>query len=310
MADLLIRQHKYIIIVIIMDYPIIQIKNGGRSYPKLLAQIADPPKSIYCRGNLKLFNSLCFGVVGTRKFSAYGKEAAEKLVSRLAKYFTIVSGLALGIDGIAHQATLNAGGKTVAVLGSGVDDKSIYPQTNLRLAKDILKNNGLIISEYPPEEAGYKSNFPERNRIISGLSKGVLIVEADIRSGSLITARLALEQNRDVFSVPGNIFSPRSEGTNYLIRKGAKLVSRIEDILEEYEHLKLSSAEILNKIISTKNKTEKMIIDILGRTGPQSTDAIITKTKIKASEIIAALSMMEIREILDKMADGKYSIKK
>src|SRR3989344_306747 len=199
----------------IMHFPIINLGQTSRDYPKLLSQIADPPTRLYCRGNIKLLNTFCFGVVGTRKLTSYGKEATEKIVSGLANSgMTIVSGLAMGIDAVAHQTALDNELPTIAVLGSTVKDNNIGPRVNLTLAMEILKNNGLLISEYKKEAEVYAINFAIRDRIISGLSKGVLIVEGAEKSGSLITAKSATEQNRDVFAVPGSIFSFVSAGPN------------------------------------------------------------------------------------------------
>ena len=289
-----------------MLMPIKKVAIGEETYPKLLTHITDPPQILYCRGNLNLLNKTCFAVVGTRKLTSYGKEATQNIVRGLVQAgFVIVSGLALGIDAVAHQATLDQGGKTIAVLGSGIDDGSIYPNTNFRLAMNILKNNGLIISEYPSGTAGYKSNFPERNRIISGLSKGVLVVEADQISGSLITAKLALDQNRDVFAVPGSIFSSRSIGPNNLIKKGAKLVSSAQDILDEYgENLKLF--EDLKPALSTKDPVQKIILAILDNKGTVFIDDIIRESKKETSKIIAALSVLEIKGLIKNTGNGKY----
>ncbi|HYU64864.1 MAG TPA: DNA-processing protein DprA, partial [Candidatus Paceibacterota bacterium] len=199
-------------------YPIINLTRKDKTYPKLLSQIHQPPKMLYYRGNISLFQTPCLAVVGTRKLTPYGQEATRFLVHDLIKAScTIVSGLALGIDAAAHTAALEAGGNTIAVLGSGIDDESIYPRTNFNLAHKILNHNGLIVSEYPEGTKAQHFTFPARNRIISGLSRGVVVIEADRESGALITAQFALEQNRDVFAIPGSIFAPRSIGTNSLI---------------------------------------------------------------------------------------------
>lgn len=288
-----------------MNFPIIEIKLKTRDYPKLLAQIADPPEQLYCRGNIKLLNSFCFGVVGTRKLTSYGREATEHIVSGLADSgMTIVSGLAMGIDAVAHQTALDNDLPTIAVLGTGIDDKSIYPNTNLALAKNILEEEGLIISEYPEGTNGYKGNFPARNRIISGLSKGVLVIEAPLVSGALITTRCATEQNRDVFAVPGNIFSINSKGPNMLIQKGAKPVFSAEDILGAYyQNLELNLGP--RSDISTQNPTEKKILDILDAKGKLTADEIISTAKLETSQVIATLSILEIKGKV-KQKSGKY----
>jgi len=282
-----------------MQYPVTEITKNSREYPERLRQISDSPKKLFCRGNLDLFSTECFAVVGTRMITAYGKEAVQKLVPPLARQFTIVSGLALGIDAAAHKATLDAGGKTISVLGGPVESPS--PRTNYTLANEILSRGGLIISEYPVDTTIYPVNFAVRDRIISGLSRGVLIIEADEKSGSLITAQCALEQNRDVFAIPGNIFSPKSSGTNKLIQNGAKLVSSVTDIIQDYSMLDL-------KPVSTENPTERSILAILKTNGPQSMDAIITSTGVDAANIMTSLSMMEIKSMVRKTATGEYRI--
>lgn len=203
-------------------------------YPKQLKNIYDPPIKIYVLGNRKLLNQCGIAIVGTRKASEYGKKVALQFAKDLSqKGINVISGLALGIDTYAHLGTLqqNSIGKTIAVLGSGLDN--IYPKQNIELAKQIIKNDGCLISEYPVGTKPEKQNFPQRNRIISGLSDGVLIVEAAEKSGALITADFALEQGREIFAVPGSVFSNTSIGTNNLIKQGARLVTKFEEILEE-----------------------------------------------------------------------------
>ena len=290
-----------------MTWPIEKILLGDKKYPMMLTQISDPPKQLYCRGNLDLLNSECVGVVGTRKLTPYGKESAQYITRGLATAgFTIVSGLAMGIDAVAHQATLDIGGKTIAVLGGGVGDRKIGPRINLFLARNILENNGLLISEYSDNEEIYALNFAMRNRIISGLSKGVVIVEADINSGSLITAKCALDQNRDVFAIPGNIFSNKSTGSNELIKSGAKLVTSAQDISDEYGY----NVNIFDKIkdkISTKNPIEQSIIAILEDRGESSADEIISHlTSAETSDILSSLSALEINDLIKKLSNGKY----
>ncbi len=290
-----------------MTWPIEKILLGDKKYPMMLTQIADPPKQLYCRGNLDLLNSECIGVVGTRKLTPYGKESAQYITRGLATAgFTIVSGLAMGIDAVAHQATLDIGGKTIAVLGGGVGDRKIGPRINLFLARNILENNGLLISEYSDNEEIYALNFAMRNRIISGLSKGVVIVEADINSGSLITAKCALDQNRDVFAIPGNIFSNKSTGSNELIKSGAKLVTSAQDISDEYGY----NVNIFDKSkdkISTKNPIEQSIIAILEDKGESSADEIISHlTSAETSDILSSLSALEINDLIKKLSNGKY----
>ncbi len=203
------------------------------SYPESLRTIKYAPQILYYRGELPAKEN-CFAVVGTRTCSAYGKELALKIAGDLAGAgLTIVSGLAYGIDSFAHQAAMERGGKTIAVLGTGLDEKSVYPQENLALAQRIIETGGALISEYPAGTHGSKISFPKRNRIISGLCLGVLVVEAKEKSGSLITARWARRQMKKVFALPGQVNSPNSKGCHYLIKHGAKLVESAEDIIKE-----------------------------------------------------------------------------
>ncbi len=287
-----------------MNWPIKKIAIGEEVYPKLLTHIADPPQILYCRGNLNLLNKTCFAVVGTRKLTSYGKEVAQNVVRGLVQAgFVIVSGLAMGIDTVAHQTTLDCEGKTIAVFGTPLDQ--IYPPENSKLAQDILDNDGLIISEYPSGYPGLGINFAIRDRLISGLSKGVLVIEAPEKSGALITAQCAIDQNRDVFAVPGSIFSSNSVGPNNLIKKGAKLVNSAQDILDEYgENLKLF--EDLKPVLSTKDPVQKIILAILDKDGTMFIDDIIRKSEKETSKIIAALSVLEIKGLIKNIGNGKY----
>jgi DNA processing protein len=200
-------------------------------YPQILKEIYDPPICLYIKGNKKILNSFALAIIGCRDSSVYGEKNAEKFAFELAKRkIVIVSGLAKGIDSCAHKGTVLAKEKTIAVIGNGLD--FIYPSENTKLANEIIKNDGCIISEYPLGTKPEKQNFPARNRIISGISKGVLVVEAKEKSGTLITVDFALEQGRDVFALPGNINSLNSVGTNELIKQGASIVCNVEDVLQ------------------------------------------------------------------------------
>ncbi len=270
-------------------------------YPELLRHIADPPFLLYVRGNRQTWTAQCFGVVGTRALSEYGKRVVPHITLDVARAgFNIVSGLAAGIDTLAHKTALEAGVPTIAVLGTGIDDATIFPAQNLGLAHKIIEKGGTIISEYAPETHGTKFSFPQRNRIISGLSRGVLVVEADEISGALITARCANEQGRDVFAIPGNIFAKTSQGTNNIIKKGAKLVTCAEDILEEYEiYLK----KVKHKI-KADNELEERILGVL--TGePITADDIIRHTGLDAPQANATLMIMELKKKI-KNLNGKF----
>ncbi len=207
----------------------ITIKDNN--YPRLLKEIYDPPEQLYITGELKAKEKYPLAVVGTRKMSDYGKRVTVFLVKGLVKAgFTIISGLALGIDGLAHQTALDAGGRTIAVLGSGLD--IIYPPEHKKLAADIIKSGGAVISEYPPGARPSRRTFPARNRIVAGLSLAVLVIEAPEKSGALITAKVALDQGREVLAVPGNIYNPNSIGCHKLIKMGAKAVTNPEDVFD------------------------------------------------------------------------------
>ena len=204
-----------------------------KEYPELLKHIYDPPINLYIRGNKEVLNMASIAIVGCRDASDYGLKNAKKFAYDLSKSgFNIVSGLARGIDSASHLGAVNAKGKTIAVLGNGLD--FIYPKENVRLAQEILEMGGAIISEYPLGTKPDKMNFPARNRIISGMCNGILVVEAKERSGTLITLDFALEQGREIFAIPGNIDSENSFGTNDIIKQGAKLVTYAKEIVEEY----------------------------------------------------------------------------
>ncbi|GAH63960.1 unnamed protein product, partial [marine sediment metagenome] len=229
-----------------------------KNYPKLLKEIKDPPEVLYYEGELKSEEN-CFAVVGTRMSSSYGKQVALEIAGDLAEAgLTIVSGLAPGIDSFSHIATLERGKRTIAVLGTGLDEKSIYPQENLKLARKILETGGALISEYPPGTRGTQFTFPQRNRIISGLSLGVLIIEAKQKSGALITANWAKKQGRKIFAIPGPIHSLNSKGCHYLIKhEAAKLVENANDILKE---LNLPLKE-LSSFYEGENEEENLILN-------------------------------------------------
>lgn len=215
-----------------MKYKVIKVDKNSRFYPERLKNIDCPPKQLYCLGNIELLNyQTTLGMIGSRNCSAYGEKAAKDFAFHLAQNeVCIVSGLAKGIDAFSHIGALNANGKTIAVLGSGFDN--IYPKENEKLFQEIIKKEGLVISEYPLETKPLKYHFPARNRIISGLSDSVLVVEARKNSGTNITVDFALDQGKDVFVIPGNIYSKTSDGTNFLITEGAIPVLSYRDILK------------------------------------------------------------------------------
>lgn len=274
-----------------------------QNYPKLLKEIYAPPPLLYYLGEFDLNNDFILAVVGTRKISEYGKQVTQKLVSELTQAgLTIASGLALGIDACAHLAALNNGGKTIAVLGSGLDQ--IYPATNRQLAQKIVGQGGAIISEFPLGMPPLKHNFPLRNRIIAGLSLGTLVTEAGEKSGALITARLALEQNREVFAVPGNIYQTGSVGPNKLIKLGAKAVTAATDILEA---LNLSQANDFKDVLKLipENEIEKNILKVLDQE-PLHIDKIVQSSMLDISVVNSTLSVMEMKGMIKNLGNQTY----
>jgi DNA processing protein len=261
-------------------------------FPRLLQETPFPPEILYMRGELPDENLIHLGVVGTRRCSNYGKEACERIVSGLAEYkIVIVSGLAIGIDAIAHKTAVLNNAKTIAVLGSGLKDEVFYPRQNFRLAQEIIEKGGCVISEYPYAMKAALHTFPQRNRIVAGLSRGVFVIEAPEKSGALITANFALDYNRDVFALVGSIFSANSVGTNNLIKAGAIPVTSGEDILREFG---ISVEETKREIILSP--LEEKIVSAL--TEPMPRDELIRKLGLPAKEINPALSILEIRGII------------
>ena len=275
---------------------------NDNDYPPLLREISYPPLGLYYQGEISyLSDPLCLAVVGTRRVSEYGKLVIEKLIKELIPYnFVIVSGLAFGVDTLSHKAALRNQGKTVAVLGTGLDN--IFPKTNISLSKEIIQN-GTLISEYPLNTPSFKYHFPWRNRIISGLSKATLIIEAPEKSGALITANFALEQNRDVFAIPGSIFNRNSQGTNNLIQHGAKLIAQVKDILEEY-HLAPDIKQTKN--IRFDNDLERQIYEMLNFNNSVSVDKIIEKINLNTNEVLIALTSLEMKELIKNIGQGNY----
>ncbi len=272
-----------------MDRDIKTVSIEDKNYPKLLKKIKDPPKVLYFRGEI-LPKENCFAIVGTRKYSPYGKQVALEIAGDLAEAsLTIISGLAPGIDTFVHQAVIEREKRTVAVLGTGLDEKSIYPKSNLKLAKTILETGGCLISEYPPGTSGAKFTFPQRNRIISGLSLGVLVVEAPEKSGALITADFAFSQKRKVFAIPGSIYAKNSKGCHYLIKRGAKLVENANDILKELN----LSLKTVGGAIKGKTLEENLVLGAL-KEECLYIDKIIEKTKLSASTVTSTLAILEI----------------
>ena len=281
------------------------ITQNHPAYPPQLKEIASAPAVLYGRGNLDALKQKSVAVVGSRKFTEYGARATQSLCRDLVRAgLAIVSGLALGIDAIANRATLDAGGTTVAVLGTGIDDATIYPRDNFNLARDILANGGTLISEFPPRTPSLKQNFPARNRIMAGLALGTLVAEAALDSGSLITAGFALEFNREVFAVPGPVFSPQSAGANYLIKNGAKLVESAADVLQELNIVR-SENPAPAKIFEPKTAEEKAVWKALG-TDPVHVDRLSKLTKLNPAVVGATLATLEIEGLVRNVGGQNY----
>ena len=273
------------------------------AYPKLLKEIPNPPAVLYIKGELLPADELSVAVVGTRKISPYGRQVAEDIVRQLTGAgVTITSGLALGVDAVAHRSVLENGGRTLAVLACGLD--SIYPASNRQIGESIAAGHGALISELPLGTPPLKHHFPNRNRIIAGLSLGTVVIEAAAESGALITARHALEQNRQVFAVPGSIYNPGSVGPNNLLKMGAKPVTSAADILEDLNlgHLE---EQIKTQEVAGDNEEETAILKLLTRE-PIHIDSIVKTAGLSASAVAATLTIMEMKGKVRNLGANQY----
>ncbi|NDC53645.1 MAG: DNA-protecting protein DprA [Planctomycetia bacterium] len=283
------------------------ILEGSPHYPGLLSRIDDPPGLLFVHGSLVPADALAVAVVGARHATPYGLKIAEQLGGSLARAgYTVVSGLARGIDAAAHRGALAAGGRTIAVLGTGV--LNVYPPENAELALDVIRS-GALLSEEPPLAEAHPGLFPRRNRIVSGLSLGVVVVEASDRSGALITARLAGEQGREVFAVPGPIDSRMSRGCHALIRDGATLVGGIDDILAEFGPLFETATTAGGRAVSHPAELqlgdlERRVLDAVGSTGA-TVDEIVEATGMAASQALAAVSVLEVRRLVRRLPGSR-----
>jgi DNA processing protein len=273
------------------------------AYPAGLKEIFDRPPVLYVRGQVSAADAWAVSVVGTRRATVYGRQAAEELSEGLARNsVTVVSGLARGIDSIAHKTALKAGGRTVAVLACGLD--MVYPPENLNLAQQILEN-GALVSDYPLGTQPRSEFFPRRNRIMVGMSLGVLVVEGDLKSGALITARQALDENREVFAVPGSIYTPTFRGTNWLIQHGqAKLVTKVEDVLEEL-NLTMASHQMEAKEVLPADETEARILRFLSAE-PIHIDDVLRTSGLEVSTVSSALAMLELKGMVRAVGNMSY----
>ncbi len=266
-----------------------------KNFPKRLKEIPDCPSQLYIRGKFPNEELYFLTIVGSRLNSQYGEKAVEKIIKDIAGYpIVIVSGLAIGIDSLAHSLAIKHNMKTISVLGSGLNEDVIYPKTNLYLAKEILKNNGALISELEPNKQGTKYTFPARNRIMAGLSDMVLVIECEIKSGTRITARLATEYNRELGAIPSSIFSQIGSGANELIKQGAHCVSSGEDILDIFNLEKEKK-----KINYDLTENEEMIIKALKH--PLSKDELLEITNLSISELQIAITMLEVKDLIKEI---------
>ena len=296
-----------------LDDELVKVKRAGielltwesPGYPRYLREIPNAPPLLYMMGDLIRADQWALAVVGTRRLTAYGRQITRELVSGLVRHqVTIVSGLAKGIDAEAHKIALESGGRTIAVLGSGLD--RIYPSVNRNIAGQIIKDRGAILTDYSLGTAPEGKNFPPRNRIISGLAMGVLVIEAGERSGALITAEFGLEQDREIFAVPGNINSLASRGTNRLIQQGAKLVQSVEDILEEL-NLAMIPERLKAEKILPETPEEALILDHLSRQ-PQHIDELTNRVELPAALVSSTLTMMELKGMVQQVGALNYVV--
>lgn len=281
---------------------VIELEN--KLYPKNLKNIKKAPKRLYVNGNIDILSSNCIAIVGSRNNTKYGEKWCKKFVQEFVKYnLTIVSGMALGIDKIAHETAIKYGGKTIAVLPSGLEN--IYPEENTKLYKEIILNEGCVISEYEPKEKANSKRFLERNRIVSGLSISTVVIEAGYRSGTSVTAKIAKQQGRDVFCIPGSLDNPKSIGTNNLIKEFAKIVTSPEDVINNYDFL--HKVEVIKNTLSKEQVPEEyrkiygLITDI-----PININEIAKKSLLELREVSAKLTMLELDGKVVKLPGNMY----
>jgi DNA processing protein len=275
------------------------------NYPKLLLEIPKFPAILYYKGKMESNEELCVAVVGTRQISNYGRTVIPLLVEPLVDAgCVIVSGMAFGVDSAAHEIAIKKGCRTIAVLGGGLDEKSLYPKHHALLAQRILDAGGALVSEYPIGTPNFKQNFVARNRIISGLSVATLIIECDLQSGTLITAKHALDQNRQVYAVPGPIYSPQSQGPNNLLKMGAKPVTTANDILEDLNLQSLPEQKTAQTTFGD-TKEETTILKILGFE-PLIIDSLIKQSGLEAAAVTSALTFLEIKGRVKNLGGQQY----
>lgn len=280
------------------------ISQNNSAYPDILKQIHNPPFGLFVRGKMPEYD-MAIAIVGTRKPTIYGMNSAKLIADELSgRKILITSGLALGIDTIAHKTALENESQSIAVLGGGIDDNSLYPTVNRKLAQSIADGFGAVVSEYPPSTPALTSHFPARNRIISGLSQATIVIEGELDSGSLITARFALEQNREIFAVPGNITNSKASGPNALIKQGAHPLTSPDDIFEIL-NIGRTKKERKAKKIFPSSPEERKILEILSD-DPVHLDAIIQTLKLDTKIINSTLTIMEMKGLVRHIGSGQY----
>ena len=273
------------------------VKLQIEEFPKALLEIPQPPKTLYIRGNLPPKDYIYLSVVGSRKNTSYGRDICEKLIAGLKGYpIVIVSGLALGIDTIAHKAALNNKLLTLSIPGSGLDNRVLYPRSNIKLAQEIINSGGCLLSEFEPDFNATLYSFPQRNRLMAGISKAILVIEAQEKSGTLITARMALDYNRDILAVPGSVFSSNSKGANRLIHQGATPVTTSEEVLEALGFTIEKPTQNDKEKYADCSTEEKKIIELLFE--PMERDELVRSSGLNIAQANALLSIMEIKELI------------
>lgn len=297
------------------DEKIQEIYTFDKKYPEQLKIIKNYPEKLYVNGNVDILNKSSIAIIGSRRYSEYGMKMAKKFTKELVEAgFAIVSGMACGIDFFAHEECINSGGKTIAVIASGFN--KIYPEENKKLYKKILNSNGCIITEYSPDTEVNNKNFPIRNRLISGLAIGTLVIEAGYRSGTNITARFCKEQNRKLFCIPNSLESKNSIGVNNLIKNGANLVTSANDIIKEFENIKnrvkiektnYNFFDEYSKNISQLSKKEFEVYNCINKKS-RNADEISDITKLEISKVNEILSILEIEEYIVKVSNNRYMV--
>ena len=288
----------------------IQINKEDKKYPNQLKRIKRPPERLFMKGNVELLNEPGIAIIGSRKCTKYGKKIATEFSEELSRYgFTIISGLAEGIDSYAHQGALNITGKTIAVLPSGTEN--VYPKENIELYQQIIKNGGLIITEYSAEVEADCKKFLERNRIVSGLALGTLVVEGGYRSGTSVTAKMTIEQEKCVFCIPSNLDSIKGVTPNLLIKKGAKLVTVVEDIVNEYKYLNLTKQKIVKRNIDVCDVNSEYIeiYNLLEKDKGIHVNDIAKILNLDISEVNYKLMMLELEDKIVALPGSNYKKK-